>query len=219
MKWSQHRLNANKHLIRFRTVDWALCTTDRLCAVYDRSHWLAVAAADVCMRALFCICFAVCCAFRLHHIRIGSALAWFWVESIHFGIYCIQWVSIHNSCTFEWRMCAWIRLRVCCWYILFMCVSRRCFYMCSMCCYSFVLHTRSLSHWYPHTNLATDFIVSSCAYVLIISCHHNHTQKSCFYGPTLTPASHCVYKVPIAHLTHDDAKASTVYICICFVWL
>lgn len=45
----------------------------------------------------------------------------------------------------------------------------------------------------------------------MITCHHNHTQKSCFYGPTLTPASHCVYKVPIAHLTHDDAKASTVY--------
>lgn len=217
MKWSQHRLNANKHLIRFRTVVWALCTTDRLCAVYDRSHWLAVAAADVCMRALLCIYVLL---FVVHSVSIIFALALLWLgfESSRFTSVSIVFngyryttlVRSSGVCVHEYGCgCAVDTYRSC--------VFRVAAFTCVRCAVTLLSYTRWLSHWYPHTNLATDFIVSSCAYVLMITCHHNHTQKSCFYGPTLTPASHCVYKVPIAHLTHDDAKASAV--CICCVWL
>lgn len=108
MKWSQHRLNANKHLIRFWTVVWALCTTDR--CVYDRSH---------CLLSLLLL-LLVYARFVVHSVSIIFALALVWLNSLQYLLYSmgidttlvhqILRLSLSGVCVYESYGCG------CCWY-------------------------------------------------------------------------------------------------------
>lgn len=160
MKWSQHRLNANKHLIRFQAVVSCFVHTVALCCAAACTLLLSL--------CLVAVCFALLCIPLLSH-TLRFDLTQHNSVSIRYCILMAKAISVYacNWCVPS-LLC---RIAAAAGVDIYPCVSRHCFYMCSL------SHSLSLSYVgyrFPYVRRP-----NVCNYVF-----YYHES---LYGATLTP--------------------------------